>query len=219
MKIGRIINEDNPEVETAKIFNKCSTRFYRLLVASPLVMLFVPTLWFFGVLTDGEGFPTVLFAVILALWIWYIVATNKLMKIMYWAKCNDEDSTRLLRTQLKWYVIIDVILSTPVVLLLSYVSLNNNTFFFYPYTWLFVVAITGLLIYVLKEYRGQRLLLAPEPVEAEMGVVNVVTPQPQNIHKAAKPTKRCPYCGEEILAVAKKCKHCGEWIIETKQSK
>lgn len=25
-------------------------------------------------------------------------------------------------------------------------------------------------------------------------------------------TKRCPYCGEEILSVAKKCKHCGEWL-------
>ncbi len=25
-------------------------------------------------------------------------------------------------------------------------------------------------------------------------------------------TKRCPYCGEEILATAKKCKHCGEWL-------
>ena len=27
--------------------------------------------------------------------------------------------------------------------------------------------------------------------------------------------KRCPYCDEEILAVAKKCKHCGEWLTET----
>lgn len=28
-------------------------------------------------------------------------------------------------------------------------------------------------------------------------------------------TKRCPYCGKEILAVAKKCKFCGEWLDET----
>lgn len=31
-----------------------------------------------------------------------------------------------------------------------------------------------------------------------------------------KETRKCPYCGEEILAVAKKCKFCGEWLTEEK---
>jgi hypothetical protein len=29
--------------------------------------------------------------------------------------------------------------------------------------------------------------------------------------------KRCPYCGEEIMAVAKKCKHCNSWLEEHAQ--
>lgn len=31
-------------------------------------------------------------------------------------------------------------------------------------------------------------------------------------------TKRCPYCGEEILAVAKKCRYCGEWLDKPQET-
>ena len=30
-------------------------------------------------------------------------------------------------------------------------------------------------------------------------------------------TKKCPYCGEEILAVAKKCKHCKKWLTDSER--
>ena len=33
--------------------------------------------------------------------------------------------------------------------------------------------------------------------------------------KKMEDVKNCPYCGEEVLAVAKKCKHCGEWLDKT----
>lgn len=38
-----------------------------------------------------------------------------------------------------------------------------------------------------------------------------------NITMNMEETKKCPYCGNEILAVAKKCKHCGKWL-EAKDS-
>ena len=32
-------------------------------------------------------------------------------------------------------------------------------------------------------------------------------------------TKKCPYCGEEIMADATKCKHCGEWLNDEAEPK
>lgn len=31
--------------------------------------------------------------------------------------------------------------------------------------------------------------------------------------------RKCPYCGEEILAEAKKCKHCREWLTDQPSAK
>src|SRR5689334_19633368 len=47
----------------------------------------------------------------------------------------------------------------------------------------------------------------PPPVRVPTRPAVEVDVQP--IHKE---TKACPYCGEQVLAVAKKCKHCGETI-------
>lgn len=32
-------------------------------------------------------------------------------------------------------------------------------------------------------------------------------------------TRKCPYCGEEIMADAKKCRHCGEWLGDEAEPK
>lgn len=51
------------------------------------------------------------------------------------------------------------------------------------------------------------------PVAAPPGESTPSVPTPTPAAPAGtEPTKRCPFCGEVILAIAKKCKHCGEFL-------
>ena len=42
-------------------------------------------------------------------------------------------------------------------------------------------------------------------------ILFLILPLNKGVVKQAN-TKQCPYCGEEILEVARKCKHCSEWL-------
>jgi predicted RNA-binding Zn-ribbon protein involved in translation (DUF1610 family) len=81
-----------------------------------------------------------------------------------------------------------------------------------------------LLICVLIQKDSINKLIAYSSAEHPKQQLKQETPQtkiPQstNVPNSDKPKKRCPYCGEEILAVAKKCRHCGEWLDKDNSTK
>ena len=62
--------------------------------------------------------------------------------------------------------------------------------------------------------RGKTLLCDGCGIEVEVSENNSHESEEEieTLYKIKSLTKACPYCGEEILAVAKKCKHCGEFL-------
>lgn len=90
-----------------------------------------------------------------------------------------------------------------------------------PFFWVIAALMIASFIPVYKNYPALRVEFTKALNANKASSVSTQTVQPASSETpisrptAKKPTKRCPYCGEEILAVAKKCKHCGEWL-ETK---
>lgn len=72
------------------------------------------------------------------------------------------------------------------------------------------IVLVGLYIWAFFYYKAKLAIFESVKISPE---VRPNTP----ISVGTNNTKACPYCGEEILAIAKKCKHCGEWL--TKDSK
>jgi DNA-directed RNA polymerase subunit RPC12/RpoP len=75
---------------------------------------------------------------------------------------------------------------------------------------------------------GKRLTqpaeMAGEPVDCTWCGKQTVVPSPVSANgktdqKTAPTNKACPFCGEQILFVAKKCKHCGEFLEKKEPEK
>lgn len=85
----------------------------------------------------------------------------------------------------------------------------------------FPAIIICVLIYLHKLYPDaiERIYKSKYNDSIQSVVVKELTKISEHIQSAdqqipKEKTKRCPYCGEEILAIAIKCKHCGEWMKE-----
>ena len=69
--------------------------------------------------------------------------------------------------------------------------------------------------------RGEKAIASgnDDQVEAERARSSPANSTSESSSKTAESKKTCPFCGEEILAIAKKCRHCKSFLDESNPTK
>lgn len=212
-----VFNKKYPEVDSSKVIAlpvaHIAALLYFFFAFLSMMAPSIEATYFDREVTDAEDNAVAFFSIA---WILGGITMTILSIILLYRTFNfPKNNAQEIKNLAKANTIIAVIVN--IVLIYSSLTISNISLT------ISAIAIVGLLIYFHSSY-GTTVdnMYSSKYNESIQSVVvkNITRIAEQTAHQhrtipqpeSTEETKRCPYCGEEILAVAKKCKYCGEWI-------